>query len=447
MIHDVIARYNEAFDDATAADTYAELRAGLEREQLVFGERLLCNVLRPQLLTEGEYAGIQAACALVLAALAKAYDALLADASLRAVLALTPLEEAAIALDPGYATPTPFARLDSFFSREHATLHFVEYNAETPAGVGYEDVLGRVFLALEPVQRLAARHPLRPVEGSDTILETLLGLHAEAGISAPPSVAVLDWHDVPTRAEHHLLADHFRRRGVPTQVGAPAELAFTAGRLTLRGEPVSIVYKRVLGSEFLTECGLDHPLVHALRAGAAIMANPFRCKLLHKKIIFALLSDERYAHLYSAPELAAIARHVPWTRRVDDRRTTVDGQSVDLLAWASAHRTELVLKPNDDYGGRGVVLGWEVDDAAWSKALGDALTEPTVLQRRVNVAVEPFPVWDGAAAAVEARLVDLDPFCYAGERVHGVLTRLSAGGLLNVTAGGGSITPMFVIDL
>jgi hypothetical protein len=447
MIHDVIARYNDAFDDATAAATYADLRAGLEREQLVFGERLLCNVLRPQLLTEAEYAGIQSASALVLSALAKAYAALMADASLRAQLALSPLEEAAIALEPGYATPTPFARLDSFFSREHGTLHFVEYNAETPAGVGYEDVLGRLFLDLAPVKALAAQYPVRPVEGSDTILDTLLDLYVEAGLRLPPSIAVLDWDDVPTRTEHHILANHFWERKVPARVGGPEELSFAAGRLTLRGEPVSIVYKRVLGSEFLSECGLDHPLMQALRAGAAIMANPFRCKLLHKKVIFALLSDERHVHLYSAPELAAIAAHVPWTRRVDDRRTTVDGQSVDLLSWAADHRTELVLKPNDDYGGRGVVLGWDVDDATWSAALTDGLAEPTVLQRRVNVAVEPFPVWTGQAAAVEARLVDLDPFCYGGERVHGVLTRLSAGGLLNVTAGGGSITPMFVIDL
>ena len=34
----------------------------------------------------------------------------------------------------------------------------------------------------------------------------------------------------------------------------------------------------------------------------------------------------------------------------------------DLPSWAADHREDLVLKPNDDYGGRGVVLGSAV---AW----------------------------------------------------------------------------------
>jgi hypothetical protein len=447
MIEDVIRRYNEDLNDDAAAGAFAGLRAGLEREHLVFGDRLLCNVLRPQLLTEAEYAWIRRESGLVLSALGKAHAALMADGALRAIVALTALEEAAVAIEPGYRTPTPFSRLDSFLSRRQGTLQFVEYNAETPAGVGYGDVLGRVFLGLDPVRRLAERIPLRAVEGADTILDTLLDLQIEAGLTAAPGIAVIDWDDVPTRPEHHILAEAFRRRGVPAHVGAPDELAYQAGQLTLRGAPVTIVYKRVLGGELLAERGLDHPLVHALRAGAAIMANPFRCKLLHKKAIFAVLSDERFAHLYAPAELTAIRRHVPWTRRVEDRRTQHDGAAIDLLPWAAEQRERLVLKPNDDYGGRGVVLGWEVDAATWSQALRAGLDEPSVVQEKVNVAVEPFPVWDGQRLVVEDRLVDLDPFCYRGEAVHGVLTRLSAGGLLNVTAGGGSVTPTFVIDV
>jgi hypothetical protein len=447
MIQDLIRRYNDTLDDQTASEADAALREGLAREQLVFGDRPLCNVLRPQLLTEAEYAAIQAASARVLAALGRAHRAMMADPALRAVVAPTPLEEAAIAIEPGFESPTPFSRLDAFFSRQHGTLQFVEYNAETPAGVGYEDALARLFLGLPPVQALARRHPLRMVEGSGTVLDTLLGLHREAGLAAPPAIAVLDWDGVPTRPEHHLLAEAFRRGGVPAEVGAPDELDYAGGRLTLRGAPVSIVYKRVLGTELLERCGLDHPLVRSLRDGAALMANPFRCKLLHKKAIFALLSDERHAALFEPEERAAIAAHIPWTRRLADRRTTHEGREIDLLPWAAAHRDRLVLKPNDEYGGEGVVLGWEVDAATWTAALAAGLDRPTVVQERVNLAVEPFPLFDGRRAVVEDRLVDLDPFCYEGRRVHGILTRLSAGGLLNVTAGGGSVAPMFVVDL
>ncbi len=33
----------------------------------------------------------------------------------------------------------------------------------------------------------------------------------------------------------------------------------------------------------------------------------------------------------------------------------------------ASNREQLVLKPNDEYGGKGIVLGWEVDDAEWER--------------------------------------------------------------------------------
>lgn len=65
------------------------------------------------------------------------------------------------------------------------------------------------------------------------------------------------------------------------------------------------------------------------------------------------------AGLLDADERTAVARHVPWTRQVRDGLTRYQGQPVPLLAFAQRNRERLVLKPNDDYGGQGVLLGWE----------------------------------------------------------------------------------------
>jgi uncharacterized circularly permuted ATP-grasp superfamily protein len=411
----------------------------------VFGDRLLCNVLRPQLLAEAEYAWIRAEVALVLRALRRVAAAYDETPALRDELALTPLEQAALAIDPRYSDPVPFARMDAFFDRASGTLQFVEFNGETPAGVGYSDVLAEVFATLLPVRRLVADHGARFVAGRQQVLDTLLALAARAGVAGPHAIAIVDWEDVPTRAEFDIFTRFFTAAGVDARFATPADLRFDRGRLYDRDRPITIVYKRVLVTELLERCGLEHPLVAALRAGAAVMANPFQCRPLHKKASFAVLTDERFAAWFPPEEQAAIRAHVPWTRRVADRATLWRGERVDLLEWAAANREQLVLKPNDDYGGHGVVLGWEVDDAAWSQALQAGLAQPSVLQERVATAFEPFPVWTGQALAIEPRLVDLDPYCYHGRDVHGVLTRLSAGSLLNVTAGGGSVTPTFVV--
>jgi hypothetical protein len=94
------------------------------------------------------------------------------------------------------------------------------------------------------------------------------------------------------------------------------------------------------------------------------MANPFTCKLVHKKASFAVASDERNAHLFTPVEREAIRQHIPWTRVVEERTTfSPEGEPIDLLPWASEHREQLVLKPNDEYGGKGVLIGWECEQS------------------------------------------------------------------------------------
>ncbi|MGB0389822.1 MAG: hypothetical protein ACPGWR_33795, partial [Ardenticatenaceae bacterium] len=110
------------------------------------------------------------------------------------------------------------------------------------------------------------------------------------------------------------------------------------------------------------------------------------------------------------------------------------------------HRNELVLKPNDAYGGKGVIIGWESSAQEWEAAIKNALNEPTVVQRKVKIAYENFPAYINGQLDISQRLVDLDPYLFNGDTCHGLLTRLSGSSLLNVTAGTGSIAPTFIIE-
>ena len=107
-----------------------------------------------------------------------------------------------------------------------------------------------------------------------------------------------------------------------------------------------------------------------------------------------------------------------------------------------------MLKPNDEYGGTGVLLGWEASVSAWDDALEAALREPPgtwVVQERIPIRREIFPQFDGeGAVTMRDMLVDMAPYLFRG-RMGGYLTRLSATGLANVTSGGGQV-PAFVVD-
>src|SRR5262249_56181526 len=110
--------------------------------------------------------------------------------------------------------------------------------------------------------------------------------------------------------------------------------------------------------EFLERVDQVQPLLQAIKNHAVVLVNPFRCKPTHKKAIFAVLTDEELQSLFSDEERAAIAAHVPWTRRVGEGKTVHEAQTVDLPAFIRQNRERLVMKPNDEYGGKGGFIGW-----------------------------------------------------------------------------------------
>lgn len=174
------------------------------------------------------------------------------------------------------------------------------------------------------------------------------------------------------------------------------------------------------------------------------MVNSFQCKIIHKKAIFAVLTNEKYSHLFTADELEKIHTHVPWTRKFRNETTINKGEKIDLVEWTRANKSKLVLKPNDDYGGHGIYIGWVSDENEWNEAIEVALKNGDYLvQERVKTSKEEFPMLDGDKIVMSEQLVDLDPLLFMG-KVGSAFTRLSTTELANVSSGGGMV-PTFIL--
>src|SRR5258705_2638314 len=448
MFPQAVARYHELLADQELAESSrAMLDEGLERARLVFGGRRLSPYLRPLFVSETDCARICWICETVCSAMQTVKDAAIEDNTIVNDLGLTQIERELIAIDPGYAAVSPTSRLDSFLTP--SAYSFVELNGESPAGIAYADAAYDIFSSLPVMKRFTTTYQLRPLYGKCFMLDVLLRSYEEflgRKPDRPPNIAIVDLAGVPKLQEFELFKEFFERSGYRSLICTPQELEFSQNRLSCGDFEIDIVYKRLLVNDYLPIMAEYPALLDSCRAGAVCMVNSFRSKLIHKKALFAVLTDARRAALFSPLELSAIQTHVPWTRVVPEERSEYHGQEVDLLEFILTNSQKLVLKPNDDYGGHGITIGWSSDVASWNRAVHDALNNGDYLvQERVPTARETFPALteDGRIEFAE-QLVDLDPLLFNG-KVGSAFTRLSFTELANVSSGGGMV-PTYIIS-
>lgn len=421
---------------------FEKLRNAMRKKRLLYGERPIGVALRPHLLHHKQFQKLTHLAQRVTSALEKVAAAVVQDSKLMDELGLTPAERKMALVDPGFSTAGITTRLDAFVRGDE--IKFVESNAENPSSLPDQEELNRLLFELPVMASFARRYRLRQFSPVEMLLETLLSTYREWGGTGVPNVAILDWKDLPTSSEFVFLQEHFSARGVPTIICSPDDLEYRNGELQCGAFRIDLVYKRVIIHEFLARYDETHPLIRAYVNHDVCLVNPFRCKIMHKKAVFEMLTDERRHNWFTRSEQEAIRRSVPWTRRVAEGKTARKGRQIDLLDFIRRNRSRLVLKPNDDYGGHGVHFGAQLDERAWDNAIQTALSADYIVQDKLDLHPELFPVFDETEWKLQPMFVDTNPFLFRG-KVCGAMVRLSATPIVNVTSGGGE-TGFFVLQ-
>jgi hypothetical protein len=330
---------------------------------LIFGGRRLTPYLRPHFVTETDWLRVVSICEIVWSALQKVKDAAVGNDEILDELGITEIERDLVAIDPKYKQVSPTARLDSFLTEN--SYSFVELNGESPAGVAYADSATEIFQQLPIMQRFAEKYDVRGFEGRPKMLEVLLKCYTEFNGGLPekkPVIAIVDLKDLPTQQEFELFKDYFESQGYTSLICSPDELEFDGVNLRYNEIVIDIVYKRLLVNEYLPIMAAHPDLLNAYRAARFASSTISRSKIVHKKAIFAVLTNERYAHLFDEAELAAINANIPLDAQIPRRADENNGEKIDLVEWTRENKGKLVLKPNDDYGGHGIYIGWASTD-------------------------------------------------------------------------------------
>lgn len=428
-----------------AAEEQLALLQHLQLERKVtFGERAMAHSLRPTFMTEATYNTVQDRVYLIRQAVLSIAARFFNDRNLlKNELGMEDWEIELASIPTNVIRLSALSRMDSFMTKD--SFKFVEINGECPAGIAYLHELGKIYRELPIFQEFQKMHPVRFVSPMEHTLAALSFIYHEQfdGKVERPAIAIVDKLDVPTIHEFNLLKSYCDRMGHPCVVVDPRELDCRDGWIYAGDQRIDIVYRRLLINEFYDMRNECAAFLEGYKAQKTCYLNTFRTKLVHKKAIFSFLTNEKYTSHLSHEQQEAIHYHIPWTRMLRPERTTFRGLKIDLLEFVRNNKSYFVIKPNDEYGGKGVTLGFSASQQEWDEAINQSTKECFVAQEVVDIHREPFLVKNGTSWEIAQTIIDLDPYLN-GPLMGGCLTRTSASNLANVTAGGGTL-PMFIL--
>jgi uncharacterized circularly permuted ATP-grasp superfamily protein len=315
---------------------------------------------------------------------------------------------------------------------EEGRFRVLEDNVRTPSGVSYVIENRRAMMQTFPA--LFAEQRVRPVDKYPARLLAALRAAAPPDVRDPTVVVLTPGVHNAAYFEHALLA---RLMGVELVEGR--DLLCTSNRVWLRTtqgqRPVHVVYRRIDDDfldplHFRPDSIIGCPgILNAARAGTVTIANAVGNGVADDKLIYTYVPDLIRYYLNQEPIL-----HNVETYRLDD---------ADVLAHVLDRLDELVLKPVDGAGGKGIVIGPRATEGQLAGLREAVLANPRrwIAQRPVALSTSP-PVIGVQPAP---RHIDLRPFAVNDGTgvwvLPGGLTRvaLPEGQLVvNSSQGGGS---------
>lgn len=154
------------------------------------------------------------------------------------------------------------------------------------------------------------------------------------------------------------------RAGFTVVSGLITDLTVTANGVFIHGQRVHTVYTMFTWNELkrFVPYALIRDLVAAEEDGLVDFVGAPVSALFDHKANLELLSSPAYEDHYTAAEWALLKRVVPLTFRVTEAWV---GQAIEM-------RERLVMKPGDEYGGRGVVFGADTAPPEWARMVREA---------------------------------------------------------------------------
>jgi uncharacterized circularly permuted ATP-grasp superfamily protein len=318
-------------------------------------------------------------------------------------------------------------------------FYVLEDNLRVPSGVSY--VLENRVVAKRTFPELFERHLIRPVDGYTDELNKLLISLAPDGRRDPTIVVLTPGIYNSAYFEHSFLAQRmgaFLVEGADLVVGDDDCVYM---KVVHGLERVDVIYRRI--DDLFLDPEVFRPdstlgvagLMRAWKAGNVGIANAPGSGVADDKCVYAWVPDMIRYYLDEEPLLP----NVPTYRCMFP----------DECEYVLSRLDELVMKPANESGGYGIVVGDRATTAQLDAVAANIRADPRnwVAQPILELSTAPTLV----ASGIAPRHLDLRPFILTGETSYvtaGGLTRvaLNEGSLIVNSSQGGGSKDTWIVD-
>lgn len=450
-VNEAIARYHKILDAEAQAqsESLEKLKAEMQEKRLEVASKPVCPFLRPHFISGRQMQTLEKQSEALLALVDRVLQAASVNPILMNRLDLLPAERTLATGPKSGKRDTVAASFDTFL--EGNTCSVTEYHAGAPTGIYFSDMLQDIFFDLPVMKEFRKKYKVAKHHSAKPFHAAILKAYKEfAGkdpkAAAKPNLGLLTFRqpfETAQSRELELLAKYFTEQGTPAMIVHPEQLEYKNGVLRAGDFVIHTLFRRIPLREFVVNYdALAHPLIRAYRDNKVCIVNSFRAEVGRKRTVFELLTDPEVTAKFAAAEKKLIQTMVPTTRLVSERRTTWQGEEVDLLPFIQANRESLILRPTDEQEEKQSFEGAQMDESAWEKAVKTALRSPYVVQSKLPVAVSNFPVNTYGMVDTKAIRVSVRPHLIAGKAV-GASAWLTPDTRGFSTASG--VAPLFVL--
>lgn len=270
--------------------------------------------------------------------------------------------EELILIDRLYESYLPIARIDIFLNEEDLSFQYCEFNADGTSSMNEDRELNIALTKTDAYQRLANEYTLETFELFDSWVEEFMNIYGTYQKKIDnPRIAVVDFLEKGSSMEEfEMFCKSFRKAGYEAEVCEIRDLRLKDnGLYSPTGHRIDAIYRRAVTSDIMAHIEEVPDFIQAVKEQKVCLVGSFCTQIIHNKILFQLLFEERTQRFLDEKEIKYIQDHIPYTIRLTDTNCDIDQ--------VIANKDEWIIKPEDSYGANGVYAGITHTEKEWEE--------------------------------------------------------------------------------